>query len=328
MEKYVEKCLLSCVKQDISTDEYEIIAVNDGSTDNSDKILKELCGKYDNIRLVHKKNGGLSSARNYGLLHAKGDFIWFVDSDDYIEPNILLDLLGEIVDKRLDLLGFNVYNIWGEMEESYFQIDRQPLDKVISGEEYIRDYPINISACFFIVKRSILMGNNIRFIEGIVCEDHEYTLHLYKYIQRMKFTNRRAYNYFHRENSISTTKTNAHTLTIIHSWQTIIEAETARFNNISPYSGYANYYVNHHKYMALAILLKSEIPYSIKKMEFEKLIEIKAFKIGNMHIGYKMGNTHISFNTKFKSFLLRLPMVYYLIMFFIEIHIKLRKWKR
>lgn len=85
-EKYIEECLNSCLAQDIDSSDYEIVCVNDGSEDNSLDILKKY-EKSHNIVVVDQKNAGVSSARNKGLLSAKGDFVWFVDSDDFIRQN-------------------------------------------------------------------------------------------------------------------------------------------------------------------------------------------------------------------------------------------------
>jgi len=89
VDQYLSRCLDSCIHQDLIPDEYEIIAVNDGSTDRSLTILREYEQKYSNIKVIDKPNGGLSSARNTGLSVAIGDYIWFIDSDDWIKENSL-----------------------------------------------------------------------------------------------------------------------------------------------------------------------------------------------------------------------------------------------
>lgn len=89
VERYLRQCLDSCLDQDIPKSEYEIIIVNDGSPDNSQVIINEYALLYDNICVINKSNGGLSTARNAGLSIAKGNFIWFVDSDDSIVSNSL-----------------------------------------------------------------------------------------------------------------------------------------------------------------------------------------------------------------------------------------------
>lgn len=93
-EKYVGECLDSCLEQDIPRNEYEIICVDDGSTDGSRKVLATYSEKYSNIHVYSQKNQGVSAARNGGISVAQGKYIWFVDSDDYIAVNCLKILLG------------------------------------------------------------------------------------------------------------------------------------------------------------------------------------------------------------------------------------------
>ena len=89
VEKFLAKCILSCENQNISKKEYEIICVNDGSLDSSAIIAEEIAKQYNNIIIINQENQGLSVARNTGLSNAKGDYVWFVDSDDWIEEKFL-----------------------------------------------------------------------------------------------------------------------------------------------------------------------------------------------------------------------------------------------
>ena len=94
VEEYVEKCVLSIINQTYKN--LEIILVDDGSTDNSGKICDEIAIKDNRIKVIHKKNGGLSDARNVGIDIAKGDYLGFVDSDDYIDPDMYSILLNNM----------------------------------------------------------------------------------------------------------------------------------------------------------------------------------------------------------------------------------------
>ena len=92
VEKYVSECLDSCLEQNVDITDYEIIIVNDGSTDNSANLIN-LYAKQSNIIIINQENLGLSAARNAGIKIAKGEYIWIVDSDDWIEPGILIRIL-------------------------------------------------------------------------------------------------------------------------------------------------------------------------------------------------------------------------------------------
>jgi glycosyltransferase involved in cell wall biosynthesis len=301
VELYIERCIRSLEQQDIPEQEYEIIIVNDGTQDHSVHIINKLCSEYTNIILVEKENGGLSSARNYGIKYAKGEYIWFVDSDDYIEPNILNNILSKSYELCLDLLAFNYCHIWPHKKIQGFNPRLQPTNKIISGETYIQKYPIGISAWFFIVKREIIIQHNISFIEGIIHEDYEFTLHLFQYINKMTFKNINAYNYFHREGSITTSRGYQQVIKSIHSWQSIILSETKRYNNKNSYESKAIQWVNNHKFYGINRLFFAKIPFQIKREEYEKLKSLGAFNIGK---------NHLNLERKFRCFLLCQPWLY------------------
>src|SRR5690554_4926594 len=88
VESWIERCLLSIVHQDISPESYEVIVINDGSPDQSASIAKELAKTFSQIVVIDQENKGLSGARNTGIQNAKGKYVLFIDSDDYIEPNV------------------------------------------------------------------------------------------------------------------------------------------------------------------------------------------------------------------------------------------------
>ena len=108
VEQYLKTCLDSVLHQNIAISEYEVIVVNDSSPDGSLAIAEEYARKNSNIKIVTRPNGGLSAARNTGLEHALGEYVWFVDSDDWIEENCLSRLLSIATLESLDILCFNL----------------------------------------------------------------------------------------------------------------------------------------------------------------------------------------------------------------------------
>ena len=102
VEAYLGRCINSCLCQDLPKDNYEIIVVIDGSPDNSIEVARRFQSDNDNVKIVVRENGGLSAARNTGLEAASGDYVWFIDSDDYIEENILGDIVRNLQSNQLD----------------------------------------------------------------------------------------------------------------------------------------------------------------------------------------------------------------------------------
>ena len=287
VEKKKKKCIRSIECQDIEKNEYELIAVDDGSTDNSMHIVKVLASEFDNLRFIQQNNKGASAARNLGLKYAKGKYVWFIDSDDYIEKNVLKNLIFKIKTNNLDLLSFNIFDINDDKEVSGFNIKKQPKDIIINGEEYIKHYEIVRSVWCFIVKKDILIKNNLFFKEGIIHEDYEYPLKLYRFIGKMSFDSTRVYNYVHHKGSVSSTKTHSQILKSIHSWQSIISDELAYFKDDSTYSKYARFWINNHKFYGISILFFNKLTLAEKKKEFDVFKKIGAFNIGRTKLGNK-----------------------------------------
>lgn len=130
-QAYLEECLSSLIHQDIPEEDYEIICVNDGSKDTSADILLQWQQKHHNIVVAHKENGGVVSARNLGLTLARGDYVWFVDSDDFIKENILGKLRQKIQDNPCDRLIIGCYifdDVLSEQEQALSRRKQLPLN--------------------------------------------------------------------------------------------------------------------------------------------------------------------------------------------------------
>lgn len=283
VEQYIEKCILSIEDQDIPKEEYEIIAVNDGTLDNSVALIQQLQTIYTNIKLVHKVNGGLSSARNYGMKFAQGNYIWFIDSDDYIEKNIFGLLLQKAYTEDLDVLCFNNNDIYIETGR-VSQKSRLIPNTSISGLEYLRDYDIAIVAWSHIAKRELYIKNNIQFTEGIFHEDYEFILAMFEYCNRMNCLDIYIYNYLVKESgTITTSKNESHIIKRLNSWIIIISNLKRKYplnNDPSTYSYHAYRWTNVYKFHALSTLLFLPLNYRNKCYFFYKFKEIGCFPLG------------------------------------------------
>lgn len=170
-EKYISKCLDSLVNQTYK--DIEIIIVNDGSTDDSEKIIKEYINNYPNlIKYYKKKNGGLSSARNFGLRKVTGDYISFVDSDDYVDIN-LFSTLKDYMKENIDLIKYKLIKV----DENYKEIEKinGPIFEELTGEEafnllYSNDILLEPS-CLYIYRTKFFLENKFKFAEGLYHED-------------------------------------------------------------------------------------------------------------------------------------------------------------
>lgn len=170
-EKYIKKCLDSIINQTYSN--IEIIIINDGSTDNSELIINEYLKEYpDKIKYYKKENGGLSDARNYGVTKATGDYICFVDSDDYIDINLFESLKME-VEKQTQLIKYKIIKV----DTKYDEIERVngPVFSNIVGlqafERLIGKDVLLEVACLYLYKKEFYIENKFQFTKGLYHED-------------------------------------------------------------------------------------------------------------------------------------------------------------
>lgn len=216
VEKYLDDCLESIINQTYHN--IEIILVDDGSKDNSPHLC-ELWAKRDSrIKIIHKENAGLGMARNTGLDHARGDYVYFVDSDDYIELNLIETCVSVISKYPYDIIhfGYRCVNLDGRilstsipLVEKKSCIGKKNIEKISS--KLLIDIPsekslsVNLSACMCMIKRSLIEDNKWRFVSerDILSEDVYSLMKLYNYIESSYFLQECFYNY--RQNPVSLT---------------------------------------------------------------------------------------------------------------------------
>ena len=206
VEPYLRKCVDSLLHQDY--DDYEIILVDDGSPDNCPAICDEYATRFDRIRTIHQENRGLSGARNAGIDAAQGDYLCFVDSDDYWEENVLGALMTQIERDSLEVLRFNYRNVNESGTEFYpYKHPKRHVnydDTVTNGEDFLNNrLGFACYAWQFIVKRELCQAE--RFTEGIYFEDTDWTPRVLLRANRVASTETMVYNYFLHDGSITQT---------------------------------------------------------------------------------------------------------------------------
>lgn len=210
-EDYIAACLDSVIENTFK--DFEIICVNDGSTDNTLKILNDYADKYEKIKVISKENSGPSDTRNMGMEAAQGEYILFIDSDDYIEPKTLEFLYAEAKKDDLDQLYFCAQSFYDNDNikcESLMNHYPRKADYngVMTGREMFiiqsKNGEFRPSPCMQFNKREFLNKYHIRFISGMIYEDNPFTFQCLSYAKRVRYCNIELYHRRLRENSIMT----------------------------------------------------------------------------------------------------------------------------
>ncbi|GGZ68867.1 glycosyltransferase [Algibacter mikhailovii] len=207
-EDYIAHCLDTLISQDILMDDYEIVIMNDGSTDNTGNIILEYKKKYPNIKYYSENNVGVYVVRNRLIKLAKGDYIYFIDADDYIANNSLGTLLNCMIENNVELLGFQSSGTtlikrfeWKRNEETL----ESP--ELISGKEFlVRRRNLNHEIWWYFVKRSFLINQNITFDNDRFNADVLFTLKLLWSTKKMIFLPIVFHKYYQSPKSISRNK--------------------------------------------------------------------------------------------------------------------------
>lgn len=236
VESYLRDCLNSIMRQHFK--DFEVLLIDDGSSDNSGKICDDYAENDERIRVYHKNNGGVSSARNLGLTEAKGDWICFVDSDDWIEPNTLSSIFP-IEDNNIDFVqfGFKQINSLGTI----IQQSSVPNHRSIMKKEAYLDTKMYHSAiCGYLIKTDIIRQNIINFPESIKYgEDQAFILKALICCHKVLIIDKHFYNYRYREgsamnSSISFARAKDH-LNVIENVSSFMDFTKAKLNPLYIY---------------------------------------------------------------------------------------------
>ena len=200
VEKYIEKCLTSLVNQTYKN--LEILVVNDGSTDNTKKLIEKYEKEYENLKLLNKENGGLSSARNFGLKNTKTKYVTFVDGDDYLELSTYELIMKKIEEEKADLGIFNFKKVYSQ------KIINSKLDKKIYNKNFLKylfskSAEVDIVVWNKIFKTDIILKNQIYFENRAYFEDTGFIFRYLYFVKKVSLVELPLHNYIQRENSIT-----------------------------------------------------------------------------------------------------------------------------
>lgn len=266
VEKYIDKWLNSLVKQSLK--EIEIIVVNDGTKDNSQKIIDKYVKKYpDKIKSYIKENGGQGSARNYGLKKATGEYIGYVDSDDFVEKDMYKKLYNKAKENNYDIVVCGNYNVSEDYQNKNI-------------DTFINNYNTDLENIFFgkmavwnkIYKRDILIKNKLEFKEKVWYEDLAFTLKAIMNSNTFAFIDEPLYDYLIREGSTMNNSNVQRNLEILDAFNDILSY--IKHNKKEEYFSKIEFLAIDHIYIsAIVRVLKAEADDKVKRETINKLID-------------------------------------------------------
>ena len=274
VEKFIDKCLNSLVKQSLK--EIEIIVVNDGTKDNSQKIIDKYVKKYpDKIKSYIKENGGQGSARNYGLKKATGEYIGYVDSDDFVEKDMYKKLYNKAKENNYDIVVCGNYNVSEDYQNKNI-------------DAFINNYNTDLENIFFgkmavwnkIYKRDILIKNKLEFKEKVWYEDLAFTLKAIMNSNTFAFIDEPLYDYLIREGSTMNNSNVKRNLEILDAFNDILSY--IQHNKKEEYFSKIEFLAIDHIYIsAIVRVLKAEADDKVKRETINKLIDYMNKKFPN-----------------------------------------------
>lgn len=258
-EKYLMECLESVLKQDISTREYEIICVNDGSTDNSVGILEKYKKYSSNFSVYNKENGGVSSARNLGLQYAKGDYIWFVDPDDFIAENCLAEIMKKCYNENLELLIVGSFCFTNTLSMS----DLVKLKEGGNSRDHIDHGAIGNK----IIKTDLIREKGVLFDENMTYAEDALFLHQIGYNPNSPYYSSAVYLYRLNEQSVTNDISQNAIIARVNSYirfTEILDDETRK--NESEYLENKKLYM-----LSMALFYIVDLPYGKRRQKIKEL---------------------------------------------------------
>ena len=205
VEQFLAKCLHSIINNDWLQIQYEIVIVDDASPDQSLNIALEFSKQYANIKVISQENKGLGGARNTGIKEAKGNYLFFLDSDDFLKPNKIQKIIQTALDYKLDILEFGAERT----DENYNFIDRiffKQDSQILDGLSYLAIYNFENSVCNKLYRKMFLIDNNIEFFEKTYIEDAPFNAEAFSKAKMVKSLPITPVVFYQNRNSITRQK--------------------------------------------------------------------------------------------------------------------------
>ena len=173
VEQYIGRCLQSCLCQPhVAADDYELVIVNDGTKDNSMHVVEEMTRSCTNVTIINQHNQGLSMARNAGLKAAQGEYVWFIDSDDWIEEGCLHEIIQRLTQTDVDILQLQYRNVYtdGTPDDEHYST----IKGVMKSKDWFVRNDYYAAVPFMVYRKALLETHQLQFQPGIYHEDSEF----------------------------------------------------------------------------------------------------------------------------------------------------------
>lgn len=284
-EKYIDKCLKSIFSNTYKN--FEVIIVNDGSTDKTEDIINKYIKKYDNIIYIKQKNMGLSLARNNGVKKATGDYLLFIDSDDYVEKNLLENINKDIDD--LDVLRYQLNMVFNDKIIPYGEKEFNVTNGIDAFEKIVR-YKFIEMAALYVINRKYYLDNNFMFEKDVYHEDYGLLPLVIATAKKVKSINYLGYNYVQRDGSIMSSNDTEKMKKKMDDMLFLFTKAIKYLDNIPNSQNVKSFYANSiiDKYNSLSDELKKEYIKKIKDLKIISYLSNDSFKRKIKKILYKI----------------------------------------
>lgn len=210
-EKYIKRCIQSIYAQNLNSNNFEVLVINDESSDEGPEIVNRLIKQHPNLFLFHQKNQGPGVARNKGREKSKGNYIYYLDADDYLSPNGFTGLVDKMKERKLQVLGFSSTIARPEKDlVSITDNDKKQLEPVMSGYEFLAKYRYRNEVWWYIIEKDYLNQIDLSFDNSRMMEDIRFTMELFLKAQRVAFLPIKIHHYFEHPDSILHTTEKVH----------------------------------------------------------------------------------------------------------------------